>query len=250
MAIQNFRIKNGVELGVGNTFLVREAPQRVAITTAGIVVLDTIDSSTYRSASYTAQIRTQNQLSNSSIGSTNFGNGYVPGTYTDVELVAQTGVGTGAKSTIGIVTEKTITVSSIRGKVFRTDTDISGISSGTALIFSKEFSASPADNSKAKFVVSNAGTGYTVFPEVTVSSPVISGNTVDGVIAGSPAIIDIDALKFNSVTISSGNTVTSKPSVTIPAPGSGVGTQAQGIISFGLGIGTYPVAYVDNEGMR
>ena len=84
MAIQNFRIKNGVELGVGNTFLVREAPQRVAITTAGTVVLDTIDYSTYRSASYTAQIRTQNQLSNSSIGSTNFGNGYVPGTYTDV----------------------------------------------------------------------------------------------------------------------------------------------------------------------
>lgn len=250
MAIQNFRIKNGVELGVGNTFLVREAPQRVAITTAGTVVLDTIDFSTYRSASYTAQIRTQNQLSNSSIGSTNFGNGYVPGTYTDVELVAQTGVGTGAKSTIGIVTEQSITLSSIRGKVFRTNDDISGISSGSALIFSDQLVVSPADNSKAKFVLSNVGTGYTVFPEITVSSPVISGNTVDGVIAGSPAVIDIDALKFNQIVISSGNTVTSKPSITIPAPGSGVGTRAQGIISFGLGIGTYPVAYVDNEGIR
>jgi hypothetical protein len=143
LANQNFRIKNGIELGVGNTFLVQEAPQRVAITTAGTVVFDTIDSSTYRSASYTTQIRTQNQLSNSSIGSTNFKNGYVPGTYTDVKLVAQTGIGTGAKATIGIVTEQTITVSSIRGKVFRTDTDISGISSGSALIFSQQFAVSP-----------------------------------------------------------------------------------------------------------
>ena len=53
MANQNFRVKNGLEIGVGNTYIARSVPQRIAISTAGTTTLDTIDGSIFRTASYT-----------------------------------------------------------------------------------------------------------------------------------------------------------------------------------------------------
>ena len=241
MANQNFRVKNGLEIGVGNTYIQRSVPQRIAIPTAGTTTLDTIDGTVFRTASYTIQARTQNQIVTSSIGSTQFGSGYVPGTYTNVELFAQTGVGTGAKATIGIVTESTIQIGKSIGSVFSATTDISGISSGSLSVFSSRLKASDYENSKAIFTLSNVGSGYTVIPEVSVASPTISNNTVAGVEIGSPAVIDVTSVKLTGGSISGGTTIISIPTVTIPAPDGG-GTTATAIPTFGLGIGTYSVS--------
>ena len=233
MANQNFRVKNGLEIGVGNTYIQRSVPQRIAIPTAGTTTLDTIDGTVFRTASYTVQARTQNQIVTSSIGSTQFGSGYVPGTYTNVPLFAQTGVGTGAKATIGIVTESTIQIGKSIGSIFSATTDISGISSGSPSVFNSRLKASDYENSKAIFTLSNVGSGYTVIPEVSVASPTISNNTVTGVEIGSPAVIDVTSVKLTEVSISGGTTITSLPTATIPAPDGG-GVQAEGIISFGF----------------
>ena len=241
MASQNFRIKNGLEIGVGNTYIERSVPQRVAISTAGTTTIDTVDGSKFRTASYTVQARTQNQIVTSSIGTTQFGSEYVPGTYSNVQLFAQTGVGTGAKATIGIVTEGTIEIGKSIGSIFTSTTDISSLSSGDVVVSNRILKASSAENSKAIFELSNVGSGYTVIPEVSVTSPTISNNTVTGVEIGSPAIVNVSSVKLSNVVISGGSTITSIPTAAIPAPDGG-GVTAEGVLSFGLGIGTYPVS--------
>ena len=249
MASQNFRIKNGLEIGVGNTYIERSVPQRVAISTAGTTTLDTVDGSKFRTASYTIQARTQNQIVTSSIGTTQFGSGYVPGTYSNVQLFAQTGVGTGAKATIGIVTEGTIEIGKSIGSIFTSTTDISSLSSGDVAVSNRTLKASAAENSKAIFALSNVGSGYTVIPEVSVTSPTISNNTVTGVEIGSPAIVNVSSVKLSNVVISGGSTITSIPTVAIPAPDGG-GVTAEGVLSFGIGIGTYPVSTSGPVGTR
>jgi len=238
LANQNFRVKNGLEIGVGNTYIQRSVPQRIAISTAGTTTLDTIDGSIFRTASYTVQARTQNQIVTSSIGTTQFGSGYLPGTYTNVPLFAQTGVGTGAKATIGIVTESTIQIGKSIGSIFTSTTDISSLSSGDVAVVNNRLKASDYENSKAIFTLSNVGSGYTVIPEVSVTSPTISNNTVSGVEIGSPAVVDITSVKIDDVIISGGTTITSLPTAAIPAPDGG-GVQAEGLISFGFDVGAY-----------
>ena len=78
-----------------------ESPGIVTTTSTSVAVLDSFNTSQYRSARYKLQITTTNQLrlGTGSVSNLFGGTGYTSGTYDNISLISS-GIGTGAKATI------------------------------------------------------------------------------------------------------------------------------------------------------
>ena len=213
---------------------ITDEPDVVNTTSLGEAVLDSFLTSTFRSTRYTIQTTVTGQLreGRASIASTTSGQSYVLGTYTDVPVVAVTGVGTGALADITVQTETSPITASEDG-IFTTSNNIAGVVTGTSLQFDQTLEPTDAEQSKLTSVtVTNTGAGFTDIPNIVVDSPIIAGNPVDGVGSGVTAVVTEVAMNVTNVVLNSGVTTSSVPvpQFTIPASG----TAAQGYVEFGV----------------
>ena len=212
-----------------------EAPGIVTTTSVGTVVIDSFNTTQYRSARYNLQVTTNNQLrlGSGSVSSLNSGSNYSPGTYNDVVLISS-GIGTGAKATVNVSSTLYPITASSNG-IFTTSGSITGIPTGFAVGFTTTVSVSAYDQSKITSIsVVNSGAGFVSVPTVAISPPIIVGNPVAGVGVGSTALVTRVSMKVTNVILNStGITTNVTPTVSFSAP-VGVGTSATGYVGFGI----------------
>ena len=200
------------------------------------VVIDTLDTNTFRSARYSVQVTGFGKLvpGQQSVSNLSGGANYFPGTYTEVNLIPMSGLGTDAQATITIIPEATLGITSSVDGVFFTNEDISGISSGKTLSFNKVVFVSDKDESKVTSLsITNAGVGYTVFPTLTIDSPIIEGNPIENVGVGSTAIIQLNSLNVTNAVLTSAGSISTVPTISFPSP-VGAGASAEGTVGFGI----------------
>ena len=200
------------------------------------VVIDTLDTNTFRSARYSVQVTGFGKLvpGQQSVSNLSGGVNYFPGTYTEVNLIPMSGFGTDAQATITIIPEATLGITSSVDGVFFTNDDVSGISSGKTLSFNKTVFVSDKDESKVTSLsITNAGVGYTVFPTLTIDSPIIEGNPIENVGVGSTAIIQLNSLKVTNAVLTSAGSISTVPTISFPSP-VGAGASAEGTVGFGI----------------
>jgi hypothetical protein len=208
-------------------------------TLAGVpFIVDSLDTNTFRSSRYTIQVSNYGKLlaENQSVTNISGGKNYSPGVYENVNLISKTGIGTNAKATITIQPEATLGITSSYEGLFTTSHSLSGIDSGQTLYFNKTVFVSDRDDSiLTELSLNNSGIGYTEFPNLTIDSPIINGNPVEGVGIGSTAEAIVDSLKVSNVVLNSGlNSVKSTiPTISFTPP-VGSGTSAIGLVGFGL----------------
>lgn len=212
-----------------------EAPGIVTTTSTATAILDTFNTSNYRSARYNLQVTTNNQLQlgSTSVSGLNTGSNYSPGTYENVSLVSS-GIGTGAKATIVVSTPGRAITASFGG-IFTTTSSIAGIPTGHSVIIDKTLTPSAYEQSKVtEILVTNSGAGYTSVPSIVVQSPIIAGNPVAGVGVGSTAVVTRTTMKVTNVVLNTSGIVTSTvPTTTFSTP-VGVGSSATGYVGFGI----------------
>lgn len=212
-----------------------EAPGIVTTTSIDTVVIDTFSANQYRSARYNLQVTTNNQLRLGTIpiSGVNTGKNYFPGTYENVSLISS-GIGTGAKSTINVITPSRPITASFGG-IFTTTSNLSGVETGYSVIFDTQLSPNEYEQSKlTSILVVNSGAGFTTVPNISITPPVIVGNSVPGVGVGSTAVISNVSMKVTNVLSSSIGIVTNTvPTIAFSSP-IGVGTSAAGYVGFGI----------------
>ena len=212
-----------------------DAPGIVTTTSTDTAIVDTFLTSQYRSAKYTLQVTTNNQLNlgTSAVSGIQSGSNYSEGTYNDVVLISS-GIGTGATADI-TVTALQFPITASFGGIFTTSGDISGISTGFSVSLGSTIGLSDYEQSKIKEIqVTNSGAGFTSIPNIIIDSPIISGNPVSGVGVGSTAIVTNVSMKVTNVVLNTAGIVTNTvPTVTFNTP-VGVGSTATGYVGFGI----------------
>jgi hypothetical protein len=211
-----------------------EAPGIVTTTSTNEVVIDTFNTSQYRSARYNLQVTTNNQLrlGTPSISNINVGFNYSPGTYEDVILISS-GIGTGATADI-VVTANAYPITQSFGGIFTTSSSIAGIPTGFSVILDTTLPLSAYEQSKLTSIgITTAGAGFTTTPNIIIDSPIIVGNPVAGVGVGSTALVTNVSMKVTNVTLNPAGIVTNTaPAVTYSSPG--IGVTAIGYVGFGI----------------
>ena len=210
----------------------------VTTTSKNEAVIDSLNTTLYRSARYNIQVNTLGQLTlyqqGSSVSGLSSGRNYFPGTYTDINLTNVVGSGTDAKATITVSPEANLTIVGSLNGTFTTSGSTVGIATSQSVIFSSTVLPSNYENSRVTNVtITNSGTGYTSVPTLTFDSPIISGNPVEGVGVGSTARAVVSSMKVTDFLFANSGFVTSLvPTVTIDAPISG--TQATANVGYGI----------------
>lgn len=212
-----------------------EIPEIVTTTSTSEVILDSINTSQYRSSRYNIQVTAKNQLQlgTGSISGLNAGINYFPGTYENIDLISS-GVGTGSKATITVESPSYAITNSFDG-IFTTSGDISGIQTGLSVVSDTTLSPTDYEQSKLSSInVTNSGSGFTSIPNITIDPPIIVGNPVSGVGVGSTAIVTDISMKVTNVVLNTAGIVTNiVPTVTYDTP-VGSGETAVGYIGFGI----------------
>ena len=212
-----------------------ESPGVTTTTSINTSIIDTFNTASYRSARYNIQVTANNQLrlGSASVSGINSGLNYSSGTYNDIVLISS-GVGTGAKASITVTAPAYPITVSLAGS-FTTSNSITGIPTGFSVSFGSSVAPSPLEQSKLTSIqVVNSGAGYTTVPTITLSSPVIIGNPVDGVGVGSTAIVTRTSMTVTNVILNSSGIVTNTvPTMTFNTP-IGIGETATGYIGFGI----------------
>lgn len=212
-----------------------EAPGIVTTTSTNEVVIDTFNVLQYRSARYTLQVTTNNQLhlGEDSVSGLNTGFNYSPGIYNNVVLISS-GIGTGAEATV-TVTAPTYPITQSFGGIFTTSSSIAGIQTGFIVVLDTTLTPSPYEQSKLTSIgITTAGAGFTTVPNIVVDSPIIAGNPVVGVGVGSTAVVTNVSMKVTNVTLNTVGVVTNTtPAVTYSTP-VGTGETATGYVGFGI----------------
>ena len=206
-------------------------------TTKNELVIDNLDTNTFRSARYNIQVNTIGQLTlnnGNSVTSLVPGTNYYPGIYNNVSLTNINSSGIDAKANITISPEKTLPIVSSFGGSFTTNGTTLGISTAQSLIFNKVIPPSEYENSRVTNITLNSvGSGYTVVPTFTFSAPIIIGNPIEGVGVGSTATGRVNSMRLTNFAFANSGFVTSLvPTVTIDAPTSG--TQATANVGYGI----------------
>ena len=235
-------------VSVGTTVIIGTSP--VVNLTSGIVtttattanqVLNSFNTTAFRSAKYNVQVTCTGQLvggasssSSLSVGSLQGGTRYASGSYTNVLLSTSSGTGLDARANINIAPELRVDIDSISNGSFNTSSNVSGISTNTPVLFNRAIPATPAQNSKVtSLTLTNQGSGYTAIPTITIAnptnSPAISG--VSGI--GSTATAIVSTVTVTDVTINTPGIHTTVPTVAFNSP-VGVGSSASGIVGFGV----------------
>ena len=201
------------------------------------VVVDTLDTTIFRSARYNIQVNTIGQLTISngeSVTSLVSGTNYYPGIYQNVSLTDVVGTGTDARATITVSPEATLSIVDSLNGSFTTNESTLGIATAQSLIFNEVVPPSEYENSRVTNITLNSvGTGYTVVPTFTFSAPIIEGNPVEGVGVGSTATGSVSLMKVANFIFGNSGFITSLvPTVTIDAPTSG--TQATANVGYGI----------------
>lgn len=218
--------------------IVRQSSGIVSTNSLNTIVLDTYNTSQFRSAKYTIQVVSQGSLipGTGSISSITGGTDYFPGTYTSQDIVAGgTGIGSYAKATITVVPEFSIGINSCIDGVFTTSTVLpSGITTNKSVFFTQNLNLSRRQQSQISAIgLSTSGVGYTGVPTLTFSAPTISGNTVPEVGVGSTARAQVVSMFVsNAVQTSAGFVTTTVPNITFSGPS--IGVTALGLVSFGI----------------
>lgn len=212
-----------------------EAPGIVTTTSTNEVVIDTFNTSQYRSARYNIQVTTNDQLrlGTASVSGLSSGQNYSPGIYEDVSLVSS-GIGTGAKATITVNSLPSEITQSFGG-IFTTSSSIVGIPTGTTVILDTTLTPNDYEQSKLTSIqITNSGSGFTTVPNITIDSPIIVGNPVPGVGIGSTAIVTNVSMKVTNATLNTVGVVTNvAPTTTFVSP-IGTGETATGYVGFGI----------------
>jgi hypothetical protein len=233
----NIIASNVISLDANVGEIVRTNAGVVSTNSLNTVVLDTYNTSLYRSARYTVQVSSQGSLipGTSSISSITGGTYYFPGTYTSQDIVSAAGVGSYGKATINVVPEFSIAVNSCIDGVFTAAANLpTGVTTNQTILFNQNLNLSQRQQSKiSSFALSPAGTGYTATPTITVSSPIIASNPVPEVGIGSTAIVTVSSMLVSNVVQTTSGFVTSViPTVTFSSPS--IGVTATGLVSFGI----------------
>lgn len=212
-----------------------EIPEIVTTTSTNEVILDSINTSQYRSSRYNLQVTTKNQLQlgTGSVSGLNAGINYFPSTYDDIDLISS-GVGTGSKATITVESSPYAITNSFDG-IFTTSGDLTGIQTGISVISDTTLSPTDYEQSKLSSInVTNSGAGFTSIPNITIDSPIIAGNPVSGVGVGSTALVTNVSMKVTNVVLNTVGIVTNTvPTVTYNTP-VGSGETAVGYVGFGI----------------
>jgi hypothetical protein len=223
------------------------------------VVVDSLDTTLFRSARYNIQINTIGQLTISngeSVTNLISGTNYYPGIYENVSLTDIVGTGVDARATITVSAEQTLSIVDSLNGSFTTAESTLGITTAQSLVFDQVIPPSNYENSRVtNITLTNAGTGYTTVPTFTFDSPIIEGNPVEGVGIGSTATGVVSSMKVTNFQFANSGFVTSLvPTVTIDAPASG--TQATANVGYGVstitvienGVGYLSIPSVDISG--
>jgi hypothetical protein len=212
-----------------------EAPGIVTTASTNEIVIDSFNTSQYRSARYNLQVTTNNQLNlgSLSVSDLNAGVNYSPGTYNNVVLISS-GIGTGAEATI-TVTAPAYPITQSFGGIFTTSSSIAGIPTGFSVLLDTTLDPTDYEQSKLTSIgITTAGVGFTTTPNIVVDSPIIVGNPVAGVGVGSTAIVTDVSMKVTNVTLNTSGIVTNiAPTVTYSSP-VGNGVTATGYVGFGI----------------
>lgn len=201
------------------------------------VVVDTLDTTIFRSARYNIQINTIGQLTvnnGESVTSLVSGTNYYPGIYQNISLTDVVGTGIDARASITVSPEATLSIVDSLNASFTTNESTLGIATAQSLIFNEVVPPSEYENSRVTNITLNSvGTGYTVVPTFTFSAPIIEGNPTEGVGVGSTATGSVSSMKVANFIFGNSGFVTSLvPTVTIDAPTSG--TQATANVGYGI----------------
>ena len=201
------------------------------------VVIDTLNTTLYRSARYNIQVNTLGQLtldSNRSVTGLNSGRNYFPGVYSNILLNNIVGTGTDARANITVSPEATLPITGSLNGVFTTSGSLVGIGTSQSVIFTQVIAPSNYENSRVTDItITSAGSGYTSIPTFTFDSPIIVGNPVEGVGVGSTATGVVSSMKVSNLLFTNSGFITSiVPTVTISPPTSG--TQATANVGYGV----------------
>jgi hypothetical protein len=209
----------------------------VTTTNKNETVVDSLNTALFRSARYNVQVNTIGQLildNGNSVSGLNSGRNYFPGTYSNISLTNVVGSGTDARATITVSPQATLPITGSLNGTFTTSGSTVGIGTSQSVIFNNVIRPSDYENSRVtNITLTNAGSGYTSFPTLTFSSPIISGNPVEGVGIGSTATGIVNSVKVTNFQFANSGFVTSLvPTATIDAPASG--TRATANVGYGI----------------
>jgi hypothetical protein len=228
-------VKDVITTGSAAQDIVRTSSGIITTNSLNPIPIDFIGINTYRSAKYITQITSRNSLKigGESVSNLNSGNDYYPGVYSDVPLEVVTGEGQGAEAQITVLPKVSRTLSSSSNGIFTISGTFSGLTEGQTLFFDKTLTILPLEQSKLTGIqVNSSGFGYTSFPKITIGSPIISGNPVEGVSTGSTATAIVNSMNVQGAIVTSGVSTTIIPTVQFSAPSTG--TTATGIVGFGV----------------
>ena len=230
----NSLVVNDIQL----TGLNRQTVGVVTTTNKNEVILDILDTSQFRSARYTVQVNSIGQLvlnSDVSVGISSSGRNYYPGVYSNIPLNRLTGIGSDAVAQVTVSPEVTTEIVRSNVGILSTSANITGIVSSQFIVFDRTISPSQFENSKVTTInIIDPGIGYTQFPSLTLSSPIISGNSIEGVGVGSTAIVSVLTGNVSNINLNSIGVITSSiPTITVSSS-SGIGTTAIATVSFGV----------------
>jgi hypothetical protein len=202
------------------------------------LIIDTLDTSLFRSARYSIQINTLGQLTlnnSASVSSLNSGTNYYPGIYDNISLTNITGSGIDARARIEVSPEATLPIVGSFNGTFTTTGSLVGVNTSQSIIFDRTILPSEYENSKVSNVtITNSGNGYTSIPTFTFSSPIIEGNPVEGVGVGTTATGVVNSMKVSNVIFNSVGFLTSTvPTIQISTPFIG-GSTATARVGFAI----------------
>lgn len=228
---------NVVSLDANFGEIVRNSTGVTSTTSTNTVSIDTYDTARYRSAKYTIQVTSQGSLvpGTGSISSITGGNNYFPGTYSAVDIIPVSGVGSYAKATLTVVPEYSIVVNSCIDGVFTAAANLpSGLTTNRTSFFTQNLNLSQRQQSQVtSLTLTSAGAGYTATPSLVVAAPIIASNPVPEVGVGSTATAVVTSMIVsNAVQTSAGFVTNVIPTVTFAAPS--IGVTARGLVSFGI----------------
>ena len=224
------------------------ANTEVTTTSTSTITLDSLPTAQIRSAKYNVQVTCNGQLVGSGTSSSSAsvtqligGTKYVHGSYNNVDLITSQGLGTAARANLNVTKEYLLTLDSIVDGVFNTETNTSGITTGTPVIFDKLIPTSAAENSRVTSLrIQDPGNGYTVIPTITIANPT-NNPGIPGVIGiGSTATATVRDMILNNIYVYSGVTTSvgvgtiGIPTISFRAPFSGTGIAATGRLGFGV----------------
>lgn len=234
----NIFAANVISLDANVGEIVRTNAGIVSTNSLNTIVLDTYNTSLYRSAKYIVQVSSVGSLipGTTSISSITGGTNYFPGTYTSQDIVAGgAGVGSYGRATITVVPEFSIGINSCIDGVYTASANLpAGVTTNKTVYWTQNQNLSQREQSRiSSFFLTTSGVGYTGVPTLTASAPIIASNPVPEVGIGSTARLEIvSMLVSNAVQTSAGFVTNIIPTVTFSGPS--IGVTALGLVSFGI----------------